>query len=260
MDINKITNPQITKQQIQESHTPSEQSLDTKQSFSKTNVWKTGFFVLLGLVLVGSILSYYLLTQSAITEVTPAPQDQETETIDTTITEENKTEKLLVVNANSSIIDKRGPYFTFQLKYPSKYFVTSDNMITSYDSQGGMAPPRLIFTKSNQPLGEKNYWDIWTNSEDCILVWSTSGWNSIEDWDFGNPPEIISKEKITVLSSYQADKRVVKYSDKQLNNLEVFVQLPENVSYFFQTCNMNSEKDLEVILDNFRIRAFDIED
>lgn len=245
------------------------QPLNTEQPSSKLNMWKAGFFVLLGLVLVSSILGYYFVTQSGKRELTPAPtvsESQKTEVEEPIPTEASKVERpegLLVVNSHSSIEDERGPYFTFQLKYPSKYFTTSDDMVSSYITQGGMAPPRLIFTKNIQPLGEDTYWDIWNSSEDCLLVWSTSGFDSIEDFQNNRStvglPKTISQEQVTLLGSYQADKRVVKYSEKESNNLEVFVQLPETVAYFFQTCNMNSEEDLQVLLDNFKVRAFDIE-
>lgn len=249
---------------------PPAQSLNTEQLPSKVNLWKAGFFALLGLTLIGSILGYYFAIQTGEREVAPTPttsenQEKETERpTPTKIIETAKQEELLTVNAHTSIDDERGPYFTFQLKYPSKYLVTSDDMVTSYITQGGMAPPRLVFTKNTQPLGKSTYWDVWDGNEDCILVESTSGWNSIEDFQIhGNtaaePPETVKQEQITILGNLEADRRVVKYKDKQTNNLEVFVQLPETVAYFFQTCNMNSEEDLDILLNNFKVRAFDLE-
>lgn len=167
---------------------------------------------------------------------------------------------LLTVNAYTSIDDKRRPYFIFQVKYPSKYFVTSDDMVTSYETQGGMAPPRLIFTKRNQPLGEVSLQTLWNKEEDCILIWSTSGWSTIEDFQTkgsarAKTPQTVTKEEVPK-NNFRFDKRVVRYEGRSSNNIEAFVQLPETVSYYFQTCNMNSEKDLDVILQNFKVRAY----
>lgn len=226
------------------------QILNTKPLFPMSNLWKIAFLILFGFALIGSVLGTYLLIKKGETKIT-SPSTKLSNAINQ--------KELLVVNSHSSIQDERGSYFTFQVKYPSEYLVTSDDMVTSYVSQGGMAPPRLIFTKDTQPLGEYTYWDIWSSNGDCILVWSTSGWDSIEDFQtHGNasePPQTISQEQVTISGNYQADKRIVKYSDRQSNNLEAFVQLPETVAYFFQTCNMNSEEDLEILLSNFKVRA-----
>jgi len=253
-------NLQTPNEQIQNPQTPYKKPVDTKRSFSDANIL---VFILLGIILIGSILSYYSVTHKTSKKDATTPQNQKTETISSTPTEIDETEKLLVVNSHGSAIGKSSYYLTFQLKYPSKYFVTSDDMVTFYGTQGGMAPPRLIFTRDTQPLGEKTYWDVWNSGEDCIIVWSTTGFDSIEDFQntknpkngSAKPPKIISKEEITILGGYQADKRVVKYSHKQSNNIDVFVRFPEDVAYFFQTCNMNSEKDLEILLNNLKIRA-----
>ena len=111
-----------------------------------------------------------------------------------------KNEELLTANAHTGIDDERSPYFTFQLKYPSKYLVTSDDMVTDYKTQGGMAPPRLIFTLGNQPLGKLTYWDLQKKEEDCILVWSTSGFRTIDDWHnliYQKNPKVISQDSFT---------------------------------------------------------------
>ena len=249
---------------------PPVELLNKEQFSTKQNIWRTAFFILLGLLIVSAFIGYYFVTQNGNNALLTAPsvlETQESEIKELTSTEVSKIEnpeELLVVNAHSIVNDERGPYFSFQLKYPSKYLVTSDDMVTPYVSQGGSAPPRLIFTKDAQPLGNINYRDIWSGSGDCILVWSTSGWNAISDFQTyggaGNLPKTINQQQITVLDSFKADKREVKYADKQSNNLELFVQMPEDVAYFFQTCNMNSENDLEVLINNFKVGALVIEE
>ena len=53
--------------------------------------------------------------------------------------------------------DNQPDYFGFNITAPYSYFATSDEMLVSFDSQGGMAPPRLILMKGYQVMGEYDY-------------------------------------------------------------------------------------------------------
>ena len=198
-------------------------------------------------------------------EVEPTPDVQYEESGNAHLVEEYG-EDLLTVNTHTPIDDETTPYLTFQVKYPSKYFVTSDDMITSYVSMGGMAPPRLAFTVGRQWLYRYSKDGSWFpgigDEEDCILIWSTCGWDLIEDFQThgsaGKPPRTISQKNIKI-DDYKIDRRVVRYENSESNNVEAFIKLPERVAYFFQTCNTNSEKDLDVMLETFDVRAYALE-
>ena len=106
----------------------------------------------------------------------------------------------------------------------------------------------------------KSYGNIWEGEEDCILIHSTYGWDSFEDWQtkgsaLAKTPQVVSKQEVT-LANFKVDKKVVRYEERNTNNIEALIVLPEKVSYFFQTCNMNSEEDLDLILQNFKVRAY----
>ena len=56
-------------------------------------------------------------------------------------------------------------------------------MLEDYNSQGGMAPPRLILMKNHQVFNN-NYHELMNNSaNDCIVIFSTMSLNSINEWD-----------------------------------------------------------------------------
>lgn len=238
------------------------------------NIWKIAFFVFLGLFFIGlffisNAFWYYRISKKSAEKLNSINSNSKKEGAKTLISPyvnklEDKEELLTVNYSNSSIGGEQASYLTFQLKFPSKYYVTSGNMVTSYLNQGGSSPPILIFTKETQPLDGETYQDIWEKGKDCIFVWSSLYINSIEDFQTRGgsiePPKTIAQEKITILNSYQADKRIVKYPNRTSENVEVFVKLPQDVSYFFQTCNLNSEKDLEIMLKHFKLRAFDLRD
>jgi hypothetical protein len=155
-------------------------------------------------------------------------------------------------------------YRTFKISFPSEYYVVSDDMVSSYKSQGGMAPPVLILTTEKQALvkgskDDENYLDINEIEESgrkCVLIWSTSGFNSIESWysHTGKNYQVISENK-TKEGKYEFLKRTALDKNRNIEVSQAFILFPNKISYFFNTCSTNSEKDLKVILQNFEVRG-----
>lgn len=140
---------------------------------------------------------------------------------------------------------------SFQISFPSKYFVVNGNMLIDYQSIGGMAPPILQFTAGDQLLPPVQL----GFSTDCIKIWS--GTSTFDQWNqsiFNKPVETRSESTFTY-NNHKFDKRIVVDVVTGESHIQVrFV--PTNTSgYLFQTCNMNSEKDLDLILQNFHLLA-----
>lgn len=173
--------------------------------------------------------------------------------INNSLEQEHLQKEFFTVNHTPSFMtdNEAFEYETFQLKFPSEYLVTSNDMILSYASQGGPMMPLLYFTLNTQLLGENppsNY----------IFLFSTTGFTEIEDWtDFYHSfdYEIISEENIEK-ESFTINKRVISYAGDSNNTLEAYIFLPEEVSYFFGTEGNVSEEDFESIVGSLKLRAF----
>lgn len=159
------------------------------------------------------------------------------------------TETLTVNASNVSTEDSTYPYLTFQVKYNSKYIVTSDDMLTAFDTQGGSAEPRLVFSLNKQYMDGST--DLGNN---YIKIWSTTGYTSIDDW-IESSYSVASSDEIN-RGDFVIKKYEVKYEDSDSNNMVAFVSLPEDVTYFFECGSGVSEKDFNEILNSFEVRAF----
>jgi hypothetical protein len=148
----------------------------------------------------------------------------------------------------------------FQVLYPSTYFVTDDDMLVGFNSQGGIAPPRLSFTKGAQlmALNPNVFQFLQEGDRDCILIWSTLGFSSISDWEHiiwpDNPTTVVS-EHTQQLGTFTFVIRELAPRGASAHSFEAFVQLPQNLSYFFDTCNANTQADMLAMLQTFRVRA-----
>lgn len=154
------------------------------------------------------------------------------------------------------------PAWRFGIQYPARYLVTSDDMLTSYGSQGGGAPPRLSLTVGIQPVeGNPSIFEVLRAGEqDCITIWSTLGFHSIADWETGSTLGLGSSSVVSSasqqLGSFSFLVRDVTFpGSASVHRFEAFVQLPQNLSYFFLTCNAHSQTDLTTILASFRVRT-----
>jgi hypothetical protein len=180
----------------------------------------------------------------------------------TTLPMPSTTSKLSIVNSSS------GPnnYFRFQIRFPANYFVTSDDMLTDYNSPGDQAPPRLTLTKETQLLADGSYASLLKSNADCIMIWTTIGFDSFDSWENNvypitingvtqpNQIQIITTSPIKI-GKYDGTIREVKDSTYP-QRIEAFVKMPDNkTTYFFNTCNANTKEDLQTILQNFNVRG-----
>jgi hypothetical protein len=135
-------------------------------------------------------------------------------------------------------------------------------MLTNYNSQGGGAPPRLSLTVGVQPVqGNPSIFDVLrAGDQDCITIWSTLGFQSIGDWETGST---LGLGTSTVISSAMQHlgaftflvREVTFPGSASIHRFEAFVQLPQNLSYFFLTCNAHSRSDLTTVLTSFGVRT-----
>lgn len=162
------------------------------------------------------------------------------------------------INFSSWGDEERLKYFRGQITAPSDYFATSDNMVTYYGSQGGMAPPRIILTKNYQTLpknlSDYSYMDFGDN--ECILIWSTDGFSSINNWvsDIGRADgSLVNKGTIAV-----GDRNAVLYQTSKGGKDKYVAYLPignkDGTSYFFETCNLNNKIDFENVIKSIKFR------
>ncbi len=189
-----------------------------------------------------------LTTEYSNNESTDTQEQITTETTDSTFT----------VNAQDPGLGDYFKYLTFQIQYNSEYFVTSDNEITNYQSQGGSAAPRLVLSTITQPLGDITYRDLLTQEAGkCITIWSTRGAEGIEDWYYYNgieDPTVISEEQVTG-DVYTFAKKIISSASKSQNFVVAYLSLDEDVSYFFETNNTLTESDLDFVMNHFDIRG-----
>lgn len=145
-------------------------------------------------------------------------------------------------------------YFVSQVTAPSSYYATDDNMLTAYDSQGGMAPPRLILSKGQQIID--NYYQKITEElkNDCIVIWSTRSFESVDDWNKsvtqfeGN---LLNPEQISV-GSRQASVYTLHMTSKDIYVGYLPIGNKENTSYYFHTCNTNNKSDFESVIKSIK--------
>jgi len=232
-------------------NTPEMMTETTTTVVKKSSPIKGILFLFGAIVLIAAGAFGYKIYQDQI-----APDDnQKTDTTETT------TGTLEVNSFSDAGGETNTKYSTFQIKYNSSYFVTSDEMLTDYKSQGGSAAPRLVLSTDIQPLGTVNYEKLLSqNDGKAITIWSTIGLDNIEEWldqrGITNPVTV-SEEEITV-GDYVFEKMVLSSDAKSQNIVVAYLALPNDYSYFFETNNTSAEKDLVFMLNNFDMRG-DIE-
>lgn len=167
--------------------------------------------------------------------------------------EELPATNLVEVNYHRDTESPNYEYFTFQTKYPSDYVVVNDDMQTEYISQGGMAPPVLTFYK---PLSLSQL-EKRKDDKSEIRIWSTSGFNSIEDWlttvgleDFEVKDESTAKYKDF---NFSIQNGTVERDSQKWEMRIAFLDLGNKITYFFEASNDYVE-DLDIILENFDTR------
>ncbi len=186
-------------------------------------------------------------------------------------------EYLLSVNSfpPNSNDNKSTPYLIFQVSFPSRYYATSGDMLIDYKASkdllksiqmdNGAGSPRIFLNTNMQPLG------LAVGSQDslserskvlennnCIMIYSSTHFSSIDDWTnaliFGY--QILKEnEHKTKIGKYDVIERNITVKYGGVNYRQAVIALRENVSYYFNTCNMNSSKDLETVLKTFDVRG-----
>jgi len=224
-------------------------SVQTKNS----NTVKGILFVLASILLVaGGALGYKLYADKFISEDSTEEiscDNEETETITSTYA---------VTESTAYDDDERIKYLIFQVKYNSKYFATSDDMLMYYKSQGGSADPRLVLSTVTQPLGSVSYDKLLNQNEgSTIAIWSTIGFDNLDEWLYQRnitDSVTISEEKI-VSGEYTFEKRIISSSAKDQNIIVAYLALPNDITYFLETNNTTSESDFDSILKSFDVRG-----
>ena len=244
-----------------------DQSLYMTQNPPKSS--KTSVFSLLlilplcACVALLSGLATYFLTKAS-NKASSAQQIISSQSLSPSIHEGPDSTGINIVKINGlsplDISDPRDPYFSYQLSFGQRYTATSDEMLTDFRSQGGSAPPRLILSTGLQPLStgteQVSPWQlVEDNGNDCIIVWSTSGFTSFDDWNNlqGKSFQVVSEKPYTS-KNHRFDLRTVK-DETGKEKFQALVKFPEDITYLFTTCNTANQSDLETVLETFDVRG-----
>ncbi len=146
-------------------------------------------------------------------------------------------------------------YSTFQITSPIDYFATDDEMLTSYDTQGGRAPPRIILVKGYQVSGRDYLSEIRQSRNDCIVIWSTNGFDSVDDWN----QNLGFKGILNEIEQIAVGTRQVKLYKMKKNDGEIFeaflsIGNEKKRTYFFHTCNKNNQLDFIEVIQSIKFR------
>lgn len=157
-------------------------------------------------------------------------------------------------------------YWGAQVMAPDNYFATDDIMLSNYDSQGGMAPPRVILMKNHQILNDKttNYYEQLAKSQkdDCISIWTTMSMgkdprNALDAWNADITQlkgQLVDKENIEIGNrTAQIYKMIRKEGDVYVGLLQIGDK--GDTSYYFKTCNVNNKTDFVNVIKSLKLRA-----
>lgn len=172
---------------------------------------------------------------------------------------DNEDGEIFTVNSHNlniyKVNDSTSTYLTFQVDYPSKYSVFSDDMLSSYITQGGSAIPALTFSQRRNPLDKQR---------DKNAIFIRVSWNikDIDEWRFAGEDEnykVIEEDEVKK-ENFTIQKRTLSYESKDFPVYEAYIFLAENYSYFFETNGNIPKEDFDLIVDSIRIRRFDLEE
>jgi hypothetical protein len=161
------------------------------------------------------------------------------------------------------------PGLSFKIDYPSDYAVVNDEMITSYISSGGMAPPMIILTKELSRVVENYYKYLTENGGDCIFV-SDRNFYEFTDFDIEYNNENLSpvhkgygirSEKNIDQNGFNMIKQELDFFDESVDSSRymIVVSVPnEERKLYFSTCGDSNEDDLDFVIStlNTRIKGF----
>lgn len=219
-----------------------------------------GIILILCLILFVSIFLYLRNKQNCTEDLS----NQTTITKENNFTKDvlnpnNEDNEIFTVNSHNlniyKVNDNSSLYLTFQVDYPSKYSVFSDDMLDSYITQGGSAKPALTFSQIRNPLDERMI-------ENAIFIRVSRHIKDIDDWRFAGEDEnytVIEEDEVKK-ENFKIQKRTLSYESKDSPVYEAYIFLPENNSYFFETNGNIPKEDFDLIVDSIRIRRFDLEE
>lgn len=166
--------------------------------------------------------------------------------------------KLHYVNFQGSGSEDYFKYQTGQVAVPGDYFATSDYMLVSYKSQGGMAPPVLTLTKGSQILTSDDSQYVYDDlPNDCILIWSTNGYTDMESW--GNDLQRYDGKLINPESLAVETRTATMYETTNQGKGKYVAFLPlenkDHTSYYFETCNKQNKADFINVIKSLKLRA-----
>ena len=152
---------------------------------------------------------------------------------------------------------------TSELKEKENIIYFQQILLSIIHPQCGQAPPRLIFTVGKQPLdsslsdnGYVDYSKTLDGKQDCIAIWTTLGFSSFEDWR----NNALNGKTVQVLNTREEKHGKYTFSVEDvmtgsIKRTEALLKLPQNVSYYIHTCNMNNKGDLQFILDSLAVKG-----
>jgi len=148
-------------------------------------------------------------------------------------------------------------YFIAQITAPSDYFATDDSMMDDYNSQGGMASPRLILMKNHQVFNN-NYLKLMNNSaNDCIVIFSTMSFSNINEWDgtITNFKGELKNQEILDVGSRKAPLYLRSMTNKSIYTAFLPIGDKSRTSYYFYTCNTNNKTDFINVIKSIKFRG-----
>lgn len=169
--------------------------------------------------------------------------------------------------------DSDARFQTFQIRFPSRYVVTPGQLWVWYQSQGGMAPPALVLVAGSQPLAYDSrnradedagangdwwprYQRILASGEDCILIWRTDQLSIADARTLvRDDPYTIANIETEQIGVYRIMRRSILDAGSHQEREDALLSLPDSTtSYYLETCNMHSRRDLQEVLRSFAIR------
>lgn len=147
------------------------------------------------------------------------------------------------------------PYFTAELKVPAGYYATDDDMLTAYDSQGGMAPPRLILMRNDQVHSDSFMEAIQKPDDDCVVVWSTQDFDDVNDWtELIGLTGLLTEQQFVPTNERKAVTYRMTKTDREIYVGFLPVNNADNTTYFFHTCNTENKKDFVSVIQSLKFR------
>jgi hypothetical protein len=149
----------------------------------------------------------------------------------------------------------------FRIKFPARYVATTGDMVTPYDTQGGLAPPLLILSLGAQPLADERRWqDVLRGTGDCVMVWGTNGFDTLADWHrhvYGNVAGLAfdaqRPERQQRVGAWDVVLQEVMIGG--VVRAAALVRLPGTFRFYVHSCNEQSGRDVLTVIENLEVAS-----